>query len=107
MLAFALNTNVCLACFQYIQALEECHKKNFYKKAFGVCNYQKEALSKCFRETKLEKNKSTIKSNREKQREFELKWRELQEEEYGEDLILQKILHERINNTPSRKSNSE
>ncbi|AMD22642.1 HHL128Wp [Eremothecium sinecaudum] len=94
------------SCYNFIEALDKCHKAEFYKRAFGLCNNEKEALSNCLHEARMELERNAIKKNMEKRKRMEEKWKKMKEEEYGEDLILQKILkrHQGLNEGESVKS---
>lgn len=81
-----------LACIDYIEALEKCHQQEYIKRCFGICNNQKEMLSKCLHEARLETQKHLILKTREKQKVFKEKWQKNAEEEYGEDQFLKKLL---------------
>mmetsp|Transcript_29345 Transcript_29345/g.40543 ORF Transcript_29345/g.40543 Transcript_29345/m.40543 type:complete len:85 (+) Transcript_29345:94-348(+) len=39
-------------CVQQIKDLKTCHEENRISKFWGVCNEQKDALDKCFRQQK-------------------------------------------------------
>ncbi|KAH3902612.1 Cmc2p SCDLUD_000192 [Saccharomycodes ludwigii] len=84
------------SCYDLIQALDKCHQSEFYKRAFGLCNNEKEALSKCLHEARVEGTKSYIKKRREEKKIIEAKWKKVEEEEFGEDAILKKILQKQL-----------
>lgn len=79
-----------------IQALDKCHKKEFYKRALGLCNNEKEALSKCLHEARVSGERAYIKESRDKKKRIDEKWKKLEEEEYGEDAILKKIIQRQV-----------
>ena len=81
-----------LACVDYIQALDKCHKNEFYKRVFGLCNNEKEALTKCLKEARRVGTMNAIDVNKIKREHIEGKWKKMSEEEYGEDAILKKIM---------------
>ncbi|AET39714.1 Cmc2p Ecym_4693 [Eremothecium cymbalariae DBVPG len=80
------------SCLDLIQALDKCHQAEFYKKAFGYCNNEKEELSKCLHEARLADQKDNILKNKEKRKMIDQKWKQIEEEEFGEDAILKKII---------------
>ncbi|KAL6937841.1 hypothetical protein ACO0RG_004365 [Hanseniaspora osmophila] len=84
------------ACYDLIQALNECHQKEYYKRALGLCNVEKDALSKCLHDARLEGTKYAINKNKEKRKRLEEKWKKMQEEQYGEDMFLKKLLQKKI-----------
>lgn len=88
--------NYCPACYDFIQALDKCHQAEYYKRAFGLCNNEKEALSKCLHEARLDGVRRYIKKSKEKQEKIHARWKEMEEEEYGEDAILKKIIQRQI-----------
>lgn len=84
------------SCIDLIQALDKCHKKEYYKRALGLCNNEKDALSKCLHEARLSGERRAILESREKKKAMEKKWKQLEEEEYGEDAILKKIIQRQV-----------
>lgn len=85
-----------ISCHEYIEALEECHQTEFLKRCFGLCNNQKEALSKCLHEARIEGQKYQFYQSRQKKAAMEAKWKKSKEEEYGEDEFLKKLLEREI-----------
>lgn len=83
---------ICLACLDFINALDKCHQKEYYKRLFGLCNNEKDALNKCLKEASLNNKKRAVKESRGKRADLEKKWKKIEEEEYGEDAILKTIL---------------
>lgn len=81
-----------LACLDFINALDKCHQKEYYKRIFGLCNNEKDALNKCLKEASLNNKKRAVIESRIKRADVEKKWRKIEEEEYGEDAILRTIL---------------
>ncbi|KAI5454531.1 hypothetical protein NCC49_003429 [Naganishia albida] len=43
------------ACREYIQALVECHERGLMTKLLGGCNDQKQALTMCLRQERIER----------------------------------------------------
>lgn len=80
------------SCIDFIHALDQCHQREYYKRMFGLCDIEKEALSKCLHEARKNGEKEQIGIMREKRKALENKWRKMDEEEYGEDLVLKKLL---------------
>lgn len=80
------------SCVDFIQALDQCHQKEYYKRLFGLCDIEKEALSRCLHEARKSGEKEQIAIMREKRKAVEGKWKQMEEEEYGEDLVLKKLL---------------
>lgn len=76
--------------------MDKCHRKEYYKRALGLCNNEKEALSKCLHEARLSGERRYILESREKKKVIEQKWKKLEEEEYGEDAILKKIIQRQL-----------
>ncbi|CCD25244.1 Cmc2p NDAI_0E04270 [Naumovozyma dairenensis CBS 421] len=96
------------SCLDFIEALDKCHKKEYYKRIFGLCNNEKDALSQCLKEASLETKKKAIKQNREKRAQLDAKWKKIDEEEYGQDTILKKIIERQYNKKLAEESmNSE
>lgn len=84
-----------LACYDFIQALDKCHQKAYYKRILGICNNEKEALSQCLKQASLENKKKAIIESKSKRTIIEDKWKKIDEEEYGEDKVLE-ILMQRM-----------
>ncbi|CAI4056072.1 hypothetical protein SUVZ_02G0580 [Saccharomyces uvarum] len=80
------------SCLDFINALDKCHQKEYYKRLFGLCNNEKDALNKCLKEASLNNKKRAVKESRGKRADLEQKWKKIEEEEYGEDAILRTIL---------------
>ncbi|CDK25911.1 unnamed protein product [Kuraishia capsulata CBS 1993] len=85
-----------MACEDLIEALEECHRLNFMKKAFGACNIQKSQLSNCLHETRLAADREKILVRREKNKKFEEKMKKIKEEEWGKDMKLKKVVEKEL-----------
>ncbi|CAG57851.2 uncharacterized protein GVI51_A04235 [Nakaseomyces glabratus] len=80
------------SCLDYIEALDKCHQKEYYKRMLGLCNNEKDALTQCLKQASAETKKKAIQENKLKRDKLESKWRKIEEEEYGEDAILKMIL---------------
>jgi COX assembly protein 2 len=72
--------------------LEQCHQRPFVQRALGVCNNEKEALSKCLHEARMASQNHQIIKNQEKNKEMKQTWKKLKEDEFGEDEFLLKLL---------------
>ena len=83
------------SCQDFIEALDKCHHKEYYKRIFGICNNEKDALSRCLKQASLENKERAVVSSRVKRSKIEEKWKAMDEEEYGEDQVL-KILMQRV-----------
>jgi len=98
-----------IACYDFIQALDKCHQKAYYKRILGICNNEKEALSQCLKQASMENKKRAIIKSKSKRSIIEDKWKEIDEQEYGEDKVLE-ILMQRMKdkkiNKPTTDSDS-
>lgn len=61
-----------------------------------MCNNEKEALSQCLHEARMSGERRYIRESREKKKVTEAKWKKIEEEEYGEDAILKKIIQRQV-----------
>ncbi|ODV70200.1 UPF0287-domain-containing protein [Hyphopichia burtonii NRRL Y-1933] len=89
-----LDRNRFDTCSQLMDALEECHRQEFLKQALGMCNFEKNELVKCLHHTRSEDAKERIRQSREKQRLQKLKQQQREEEEYGKNAYLKKVIEE-------------
>lgn len=80
-----------------MDALEECHRQEFLKQALGMCNFEKDELSKCLHYTRVQDANDRIRLSKERQKRFELKKKEREEEEYGKNGYLKKVLEKSDN----------
>ncbi|CCK68683.1 Cmc2p KNAG_0B02410 [Huiozyma naganishii CBS 8797] len=101
-----------ISCKEFIDALDKCHHQEFYKRMFGVCNNEKDALSKCLKEASFQTKKAALAKSRSKRDSLEKKWRILEDEEAGDDKVVRILLQREIakregstnsNNKPSEK----
>ncbi|KAH3668950.1 hypothetical protein OGAPHI_002705 [Ogataea philodendri] len=67
-------------------------RSGFVEKAFGKCNVAKQELTNCLHESRLAKERDQILMKRKKTKEFELKRKKLEEEEYGKNAYLKKVV---------------
>ncbi|ODV58816.1 Cmc2p ASCRUDRAFT_27578, partial [Ascoidea rubescens DSM 1968] len=79
-------------CAPYIKALNECHNSSFFVKMLGLCNDPKEALNKCLHKTRVDQSVEKLNERKLKHKKVEERWRQMEEEEYGENLRLKKII---------------
>lgn len=75
-----------------MDALEECHKAEFLKKAMGMCNFEKDELTKCLHTQRTEDAKLRIKASREKQKILQQRQKEREEALYGKNGYLKKVV---------------
>lgn len=75
-----------------MDALEECHKQEFLKQVMGMCNFEKNELVKCLHHTRVEDANERIRQTREKQKQAALKKKEREEELYGKNGYLKKVI---------------
>lgn len=94
------------ACYDFIQALDKCHQKAYYKRILGICNNEKEALSQCLKQASLENKKKAIIESKSKRTVIEDKWKKIDEEEYGEDKVLE-ILMQRMREKKINPNNND
>ncbi|PVH16835.1 uncharacterized protein CXQ87_004391 [Candidozyma duobushaemuli] len=87
-----LDRNRFDSCEKLMDALEECHKAEFLKKAMGMCNFEKDELTKCLHVQRTEDAKQRIIQSREKQKAFHEQQRKREEELYGKNGYLKKVI---------------
>lgn len=80
------------SCEQLMDALEECHRKEFVMKAMGLCNFEKDEVAKCLHYIRTNDAKDRIMVSREKTRKQELKRKQNEEELYGKNGYLKKMI---------------
>lgn len=83
-------------CVALMDALEECHRQEFLKKALGLCNFEKEQLDKCLHHTRVSDANDRIRETRAKQKQFEQKRKQREEEMYGKNLYLKKVIEKEM-----------
>lgn len=79
-------------CEKLMDALEECHRQEFLKKALGMCNFEKEELTKCLHYTRVNDANDRIRQSKEKQKKFEQRRKESEEELYGKNNYLKRMI---------------
>lgn len=75
-----------------MDALEECHKQEFLKQAMGLCNFEKNELTKCLHLTRVEDAKERIRLSRERQKGLLERQKKAEEEMYGKNGYLKKVV---------------
>lgn len=78
-------------CGELIQALEDCHKQGFMKRAFGTCNNQKAELSRCLHAERVSRERENMKKSLEKRKKVTQRWKEMEEEEFGPGGYLREV----------------
>lgn len=81
-------------CESLMDALEECHRQEFLKQALGLCNFEKDELSKCIHHTRIHDANERIRRTRERQKEYEKRRRAREEEVYGKNNYLKKMIEQ-------------
>lgn len=87
-----LDKNRFDTCEKLMDALEECHKKEFLKQALGMCNFEKDELSKCLHLTRLEDSKERIRISKLKMKEAAERRKKIEEDTYGKNGYLKKVI---------------
>lgn len=87
-----LDKNRFDTCEKLMEALEKCHNQAFLKQVMGMCNFEKDELNKCLHVTRVEDSKARIRITRDKQKDFFKKLKEQEEEVYGKNGYLKKVL---------------
>ncbi|CAH2355911.1 COX assembly mitochondrial protein 2 [[Candida] railenensis] len=80
------------SCEKLMDALEECHRKEFIMKAMGLCNFEKDEVAKCLHYVRTEDAKDRIRDSREKMKQQELRRKQKEEELYGKNGYLKKMI---------------
>lgn len=75
-----------------MEALERCHNQAFVKQLMGMCNFEKDELSKCLHVTRVEDSKARIRVTREKQKAIQALMKKGEEETYGKNNYLKKVV---------------
>lgn len=87
-----LDRNRFDSCEKLMDALEECHKAEFLKKAMGMCNFEKDELTKCIHAQRSDDAKARIRASREKQKVLKEQQKKRDEELYGKNNYLKKVI---------------
>lgn len=83
-------------CVYLMDALEECHRQEFLKKALGLCNFEKDELDKCLHHTRVNDANERIRQSRLKQQKLEEKRRQNEQELYGKNGYLKKVIEKEL-----------
>lgn len=81
-------------CASLMDALEECHNQEFLKKAMGLCNFEKDELNKCLHYTRVNDANERIRQSRIKQKQMDERRKKAEEETYGKNGYLRKVVNE-------------
>ncbi|KAK6460875.1 hypothetical protein DFJ63DRAFT_210274 [Scheffersomyces coipomensis] len=87
-----LDKNRFDTCEKLMDALEECHRQEFLKQILGVCNFEKDELSKCLHYTRVNDAKERIRISRERQKKLQENAKRAEEETYGKNAYLKKMI---------------
>ncbi|KAM9927599.1 hypothetical protein OXX59_002435 [Metschnikowia pulcherrima] len=87
-----LDRNRFDTCEKLMDALEKCHQNEFLKQAMGMCNFEKDELSKCLHTTRVEDARERIRISQERQKASKERQKKLEEEKYGENGYLKKVI---------------
>lgn len=87
-----LDRNRFDTCEKLMDALEECHRSEFLKQAMGLCNFEKDELAKCLHTTRVEDARERIRISKEKQKALREKQKKQEEELYGKNSYLRKVV---------------
>ncbi|CAI5760430.1 unnamed protein product [Candida verbasci] len=98
-----LDKNRFDTCEKLMDALEECHRQEFIKQCLGLCNFEKEQLSKCLHYTRINDSKDRIMKSREKAKKLEMRKRLNEEEIYGKNNYLKKVIEIENENSKEKK----
>lgn len=82
-------------CEKLMDALEECHRQEFLKQALGMCNFEKDELSKCLHYTRVQDANDRIRLSRERQKRLDEKKKAREEEEFGKNNYLKKVFEKK------------
>lgn len=82
----------CLDCGEVIRALEECHALPYIQRMMGQCNNFKDELNKCLKAERLDRMDHRRQAALEKRKKVEARWKEMEEEEYGKNGVLKKVM---------------
>lgn len=87
-----LDRNRFDSCEKLMDALEECHRAEFVKKAFGMCNFEKDELTKCLHTQRTDDARLRIQESRQKQKALQERQKKAEEELYGKNNYLKKVV---------------
>lgn len=75
-----------------MDALDQCHRQEFLARAAGMCNFEKDELSKCLHFTRVEDSKARIMESRAKNKAWQARRKQTEEEEFGKNGYLRKVV---------------
>ncbi|KAK6454356.1 cytochrome c oxidase biogenesis protein Cmc1 like-domain-containing protein [Scheffersomyces xylosifermentans] len=87
-----LDKNRFDTCGKLMDALEECHRQEFIKQCLGMCNFEKDELTKCLHYTRTQDANNRIRETRERNKILEMKRKQREEETYGKNGYLKKMI---------------
>ncbi|KAI3404602.1 hypothetical protein KGF56_002597 [Candida oxycetoniae] len=87
-----LDKNRFDTCDKLMDALEECHRQEFLKQCLGLCNFEKDQLAQCLHYTRVNDAKERIKQSRERQAKWDRSRKQREEEAYGKNAYLKKVI---------------
>ncbi|EGV64805.1 hypothetical protein PSN45_005156 [Yamadazyma tenuis] len=90
-------------CIALMDALEECHRQEFMKKALGMCNFEKDELDKCLHHTRVNNANDRIRQSKLRQKEVEQRRKAREEELYGKNNYLKKVIEKQMEQEGSNK----
>jgi COX assembly protein 2 len=79
-------------CEDLIDALEECHRLPYLDTLLGKCSDIKLQLSTCLHENRLANDRIQILKRQEKNKQLEISKKKREEEEWGENGYLKKVI---------------
>lgn len=83
-------------CVELMDALEECHRQEFLKKALGMCNFEKDELTKCLHHSRTSTANDRIRQSRLRNKKLEERRQKNEEELYGKNGYLKKVIEKEM-----------
>ncbi|TNY20411.1 hypothetical protein DMC30DRAFT_416968 [Rhodotorula diobovata] len=68
------------ACIEVMNQLKACHDSYPWLKFVGMCNSEKGALNACLRKERLERTSKNAQLAKDKRKEIERRWKEIEQE---------------------------
>lgn len=93
-----LDKNRFQNCEDLIDALEECHKSPYLETMIGKCSDIKVQLAACIHENRLAHDREKILQRREANKKLEMNKKKREEEEWGENGYLKKVVELELKN---------
>ncbi|KAK6199944.1 cytochrome c oxidase biogenesis protein Cmc1 like-domain-containing protein [Scheffersomyces amazonensis] len=87
-----LDKNRFDTCEKLMDALEECHRQEFMKSVLGMCNFEKDELTKCLHYTRINDAAERIEKSKIRQKKFAEMRKRADEETYGKNNYLKKMI---------------